>query len=232
MKIIINADDFGYTKANTEGIIEGYKKGIIKSTTALMNMSYIEYGEKIAAGCSNLGIGVHLVLTLGKSLTENKTLTDKDGNFFNRKEIINHKLDLQEICLEFKAQIERYIKIFGHKPSHLDSHHGMHDYGNHYTVVKRLSEEYDLPVRNHNQFHFVTEFYGSNVSQESFIFLLDKYKDKDIEIMTHPGYCDLELYRKSSYSVQRIKELDILCSQEVKDYINSHNIIITNYLGK
>ena len=30
MKLIINADDFGYTKANTEGILEGYRKGIIR----------------------------------------------------------------------------------------------------------------------------------------------------------------------------------------------------------
>ena len=30
MKVIINADDFGYTKAVTEGIIEGYHRGIIR----------------------------------------------------------------------------------------------------------------------------------------------------------------------------------------------------------
>ena len=35
MKLVINADDFGYTRGNTEGILEGYRKGIVRSTTAL-----------------------------------------------------------------------------------------------------------------------------------------------------------------------------------------------------
>lgn len=45
MKVIINADDFGYTKAVTDGIIKGYHQGIVRSTTALCNMPYIEYGK-------------------------------------------------------------------------------------------------------------------------------------------------------------------------------------------
>ena len=48
--------------------------------------------------------------------------------------------------------------------------------------------------------------------------MLRKYKNKNIEIMTHPGNCDLELYEKSSYSLNRVVELSILCHQDIKDY--------------
>ena len=59
--------------------------------------------------------------------------------------------------------------------------------------------------------------------------LLEENKGRDIEIMTHPGYCDLELYRESSYSTQRVQELDALCSQEVMDYVKENGIELTHY---
>ena len=76
MKVIINADDFGYTKAVTEGIIEGYHRGIIRSTTALCNMEYVEYGKKLLKDCPNLAVGGQRTLKLGKCLTQKQTLTD------------------------------------------------------------------------------------------------------------------------------------------------------------
>ena len=39
-KLIINADDFGYTPAVTQGIIEAHKRGVVTSTTALPTSPY------------------------------------------------------------------------------------------------------------------------------------------------------------------------------------------------
>lgn len=229
MKVIVNADDFGYTKAVTEGIIEGYQKGIIRSTTALCNMEYVEYGKEIAKACPHLGIGVHLTLTLGKSLTKNKTLTDDKGYFYKPKDLKDHVFDINEVYLEFKAQIEKYIDIFGCMPTHLDSHHGMHDFMNNYEATSRLAREYQLPVRRYSDYMFVGDFVGENISVDGFISILKTYENQDIEIMSHPGNCDLELYLKSSYSLDRIKELAVLCDERVKAYIMDNNIEITNY---
>ena len=123
MKLIINGDDLGYTMGNTLGIIEAYKKGILRSTTALTNSRYINEAHELTKDLDGLGIGVHLTLTLGRSLTENRTLSDEEGNFFpGRRTIWEKDPDYDEIYKEWKAQIERYIEIFGHLPSHLDSH--------------------------------------------------------------------------------------------------------------
>lgn len=230
MKVIINADDFGYTKAVCDGIIEGYKKGIIRSTTALCNMNYVEYGKELAKDCPHLGIGVHLTLTLGKSLTKNKTLTDEYGNFYKPQQLKEHVFDIEEVYQEFKAQIEKYIEIFGHLPTHLDSHHGMHDYCHNLEATKRLSDEFHLPVRRYSDYHFVKDFFGENISVEGLISIFEKYKNQNIEIMSHPGNCDLELYLKSSYSTDRVKELSVFCNQKIKDYIENHHIILTNYM--
>ena len=43
MKLIINADDFGFTKSITDGIIEGIKGGYITSTSIMSNMEATEY---------------------------------------------------------------------------------------------------------------------------------------------------------------------------------------------
>jgi len=180
MKVIINADDFGYTKAVTEGIIEGYHRGIIRSTTALCNMEYVEYGKKLLKDCPNLAVGVHLTLTLGKSLTQNQTLTDEFGYFYKPEMLQEHMFDPQEVYLEFKAQIEKYIEIFGRKPSHLDSHHGMHDFHDNYLATERLAKEYHLPVRRYSDYLFVKEFVNEKISVEGLIDILEKYKNKKV----------------------------------------------------
>ncbi len=230
MKLIINADDFGYTKANTEGILEGYRKGIIRSTTALCNMPWLEYGRDLAKDCPGLGIGVHLTLTLGRSLTRVKSFTDAQGNFLSKKDIGSASLDMKEVYDEWKAQIERYIQVFGHIPTHLDSHHSVHDLNeNHRAVALKLGEEYGLHTRRYGPYEFIPGFYGSAATKEHLLEILRENREKDIEIMTHPGFCDLDLYRASSYSTQRVRELDVLCSQEILEYVEKHQIQLTHY---
>lgn len=230
MKLIINADDFGYTRANTEGIIEGCRRGIVRSTTALCNMPYVEMGRDLAKDCPMLGIGVHLTLTLGKALTGVRSFTDAHGNFLSKDKIYSASLDTGEVYEEWKAQIERYIEVFGHKPTHLDSHHGVHNFNEKQKeTVMKLAEEYGLSVRQYGPYEFVPGFYGQTATREVLLELLKSHEGKDIEIMTHPGYCDLELYRTSSYNVQRIQELDVLCSREVLDYVAENNIELTHY---
>ena len=231
MKLIVNGDDLGYTLANTYGIIEAYRKGILRSTTALTNSRYIEEAAKAVADCEGLGVGVHLTLTLGKPLTENSTLTGPDGHFFpGPVNVWRNRPDYDEIYREWKAQIERFIEAFGHMPTHLDSHHSVHDRTPQaLEVSKRLAEEYGLPLRRYSEYEFIREFNGEKATREDLIRILTENMNKDLEIMCHPGYCDLELYRNSSYSLKRIAELDVLCSKEVIDFVKEHDIELVHY---
>ncbi|MCR5306539.1 MAG: carbohydrate deacetylase [Oscillospiraceae bacterium] len=230
MKLVINGDDLGYTLANTLGIIEAYRNGILRSTTALANAKYIEQAVEMTKDCTDLGIGAHLTLTYGKPLTENKTLHDENGCFFNNRTLFQKQLDDEEIYLEWKAQIERFIELFGRKPTHLDSHHNIH-YANEQlsSIAKQLGKEYGLEIRKYGHFRLVDGFYGADATKEQLLKMLTEHLDEDIEIMTHPGYCDLELYRLSSYALIRVKELDILCDDEVKQFLQDHHIETTHY---
>ena len=226
MKVIINADDFGHSKGITDGIIYAFKNGVVTSTTAMCNMPYIEYARDLANENKDLGIGIHLTLTVGKSLTKNKTLVDENGYFYksNRK----RDIDETEVYDEYKAQIEKFIKVFGKLPTHIDSHHHFHDMVDlARDVVIKLSEEYGLKVRSHNEYKFVVDFYDKGVSIENLKNIL--LRNENIEIMCHPAIIDLDLYKSSSYCFERIKELDILCSEEIKEFIKDNNIELTHY---
>jgi len=231
MKLVINGDDLGYTLANTYGIIEAYNNGILSSTTALCNSDYLLEAYEASKDLDNLGIGVHLTLTLGKSLTDNKTLTDENGNFYEgRKTIWEKQVDYNEVYNEWNAQIEKFIEVFKKMPTHLDSHHSVHDANEKALEVSMaLAKKYNLPLRRYSNFKFVTGFYGPSATRETLINILGEHLNEDIEIMCHPGYCDLELYQKSSYALDRVKELDVLCSKELKDFIRDNNIELVHY---
>ena len=231
MKLIINGDDLGYTMGNTLGIIEAYKNGILRSTTALTNSRYICEAAELVRDCPDLGVGVHLTLTLGRPLTENRTLHDENGDFYpGRKKIWEMQPDYDEIYAEWKAQIERYIEVFGHLPTHLDSHHSVHDATEEARAVSmRLAEEYHLPLRRYSDYAFVSGFFYQTATREDLIRILQENADRDIEIMCHPGFCDLELFRMSSYNWPRVQELDVLCSDEVKVFVRENNIELVHY---
>ncbi len=233
MKLVINGDDLGYTMGNTNGIFQAYEEGILRSTTALTNSKYFEKAMAMAQNeHPGLGVGVHMTLTLGKPLTENKTLTNPEtGEFYaGRKKIWEMDPDYDEIYREWKAQIERFIQVAGHLPTHLDSHHSVHDATPEaLAVAKRLAEEYGLQLRRYGSFEFVSGFYGPTASPENLIALLEANRDKDIEIMCHPGWCDLELYRMSSYALPRVVELSVLCDPKVLSYVKESNIELCHY---
>ena len=127
MQIIVNADDLGYTRGVTEGIIEAYQKGIVTSATVMCNMPNAVYAARRINEVPGLGLGVHLNLTCGKPLTQPHTLVQPDGTFLKNRVFYKVFVDPDEVEAEFAAQIERFCDLFGRLPTHLDCHQGCYD---------------------------------------------------------------------------------------------------------
>lgn len=122
-KIIINADDFGISEGAVLGIIKAHQDGILTSTTCMVNMPYAKMGLELASRYPNLGVGIHLVLTVGRPLIDGaKSYIDKNGNFLRPSAYPNEEpnANFDELYREWKAQIERFIKLAGKKPTHID----------------------------------------------------------------------------------------------------------------
>ena len=237
-RVIINADDFGMCEGNTLGTISAHKNGILTSATCMMNMPYASLALEEAKKYPDFGVGIHLTLTVGRPLVDGaKSFTDENGNFRKKSTYPDRQphADHEELYTEWKAQIEKFIRIAGKKPTHIDSHHHVHMLPWHIEVSKRLAKEYDIPMRQRDhvldtyEYVFVDEsFYEEGVTYETLKSML--LRDDDIiEVMNHVAFLDQRLYDMSSYNLPRMKELEILQSEEMKQFIKEHNIELINF---
>ena len=231
IKLIVNADDFGYSRGVNYGIIDAHKYGIVNSTTMMMNMHGANHAVELAKEHPTLKLGIHLVLTCGKPLRSDvPSLIDEQGNFKKINDLIKDKnLALIELEREWTAQIDRFLD-FGLTATHFDSHHHVHGIPEFLPVIQRLSRKYNLPARRISEQHvegvpsftdhFFHDFYGQGVSQDYFIELSQRDVDhQTVEVMCHPGYLDFEIVNGSSYAVERAKETRILTSVTLPDNI-------------
>ena len=222
--LIINADDYGMCESVDDGIIHGSKEGLITSTTVFMNQPHIAK-ELERLKDTSLGVGVHLNVTFGTPLTSGKSFL-KDGRFRKRNEYLDRiMINEEELYEEWKAQIERFIALTGHKPDHIDSHHNIHLLYS--EVYKTIAKEYDLPTRNDqvrkiHLFHMKDKLCDQALLQEVI------HKNNGVlEMMTHPGYHSITLSKLSSYACGRERELRFWCDQKTKDILQ--NVRLGNF---
>ncbi|KKK33894.1 polysaccharide deacetylase [Salinicoccus sediminis] len=222
-QIIINADDFGYSRAVNYGIIDAHTEGLLTSTTLMTNMPAAEHAFRLGHEHKSLGIGVHLTLTCGRPLLDtHHTLVDANGDF---KSNSNYQgkfhIDPDELYDEWKAQIEKFLDS-GLVPTHLDSHHHVNNLAPVLPVFKRLAMEYRLPVRNNFE-AAVREFTTTGFFQyEPDVLLADNEEiletfgeAETVEIMCHPAYIDKALLAGSTYVMPRLEELDALTDARI-----------------
>ena len=108
MRLIVNADDFGISKAINLGIIEAYNEGIVKSTTLMCNMEAVDHAIKLANENPGIGVGIHFVLTAGKPLAQGvDSLVDEKGNFL-KSEGIEEKAKKDDIRKELEYQFNKF----------------------------------------------------------------------------------------------------------------------------
>ncbi|WP_088069781.1 chitin disaccharide deacetylase [Gottfriedia luciferensis] len=229
-KLIVNADDYGYSKGVNYGIIEAHINGIVNSATMMMNMFAVEHGVELAKAYPTLGLGVHLVLTAGKPvLADLETIVDENGVFHKQSFWSNQPtVNLDEVEKEWDAQIQKFLS-FDLKPTHLDSHHHIHMLPILQPVIAKLSQKYELPVRiseNHQidgitpfTDQLLTDFYGSDIPLNYFETIKERINKgaESVEIMVHPALIDNHLKNGTSYCFERLTELDILTNAKLPE---------------
>ena len=149
-RVIVNADDFGFSPGVTEGILQGHRAGIITSTTVMANMPGAAEAIGRLSEVPNLGVGVHLNATQGRPLSqEGQALAQDDGVMRHSAVGIisaccrRPKL-IRAVVAEFDAQI-RWVLDHGIKPTHLDSHRHTHVFTPIFARVLELAKQYNVP---------------------------------------------------------------------------------------
>lgn len=153
-RLIINSDDYGRTPEISRGIREAHLRGVVTSTTCMMNIPTTAEDIAVAlAETPQLAMGVHLVLTMGRPIVTREagsSITDENGNFFKYDPFIKHvpQMDMDEVKTEWQAQIEVFIRAAGRRPTHLDSHHHSSYFAPQlFHGMLELAQEYDCAIR-------------------------------------------------------------------------------------
>jgi len=130
--LIINADDWGRSVAETNAALRCYKEARITSASAMVFMADSERAAELAKE-NDLDVGLHLNFTEpftgGNYLTElgeqhARTVRYLTGNEY--AQLVYNPFLRGAFSYSYEAQYQEFARLFGNPPSHIDGHHHMH----------------------------------------------------------------------------------------------------------
>lgn len=257
MKLLLQSDDYGMTRAVSSGIIFGIEHGIIRNTGMFANMPFAEEcAAWIRPYLGRISFGIDLNITTGSPVLppeEIPTLVKTDGLFYTSWE--RRKLDTEEngfnhasyedIYKEFEAQIENFIRLIGKKPDYIHAH--AYETDRTIQIQRELSEKYGVIYSFDAWRHLVgyevptnrIDWYIKPASLENQLksslknYILEHSEALLAEeyciIVGHMGYVDRELMDISTYNIYRLNDLDAVTSPEIINWVKKNNVELITY---
>jgi predicted glycoside hydrolase/deacetylase ChbG (UPF0249 family) len=255
--LVVNADDFGFTRDVNQGIVEAHRSGILTSTTLMACGAAFDDAVRLARETPSLDIGCHLVLVGAPPFPESVA-----G--------LIQSLALKRIRVyeELSAQVHRILDT-GLRPTHLDTHKHTHLLPPVLEAVARISEELAIPwVRRPFDFplqpdgigwtkrmisrsfsgvrgrfrrvltrhgcRFTDHFAGFQITGHynaaSLVKLIRALPEGSTEFMCHPGHCGTELRAaRTRLKESREEELRALTSPEVRQALEEEGIRLVGF---
>jgi predicted glycoside hydrolase/deacetylase ChbG (UPF0249 family) len=256
-RLIVNADDFGFTRDVNQGIVDAHRDGILTATTLMATGAAYDDAVRLARETPTLDIGCHLVL-VGSAPFPSSVARLAQAVALRRIQVYD----------ELRRQIARIVDA-GLKPTHLDTHKHTHLLPPVLDAVARLSEEFRIPwVRRpfdfplhpggvswskrtvsramttvRGRFARVLEQHGCKSTDHfagfqmtghydaaSLAALIGALPEGTTEFMCHPGRCTAELQAaRTRLKESREQELRALTSPAVRDALRGAGVELTNY---
>jgi predicted glycoside hydrolase/deacetylase ChbG (UPF0249 family) len=258
-QLIVNADDFAFTRDVNAGIVECYRNGILTATTLMATGEAFDDAVRLSRENPGLDIGCHLVLVGSPGLPSTV------GQLVWA--VARGRIRIYE---ELVKQVRAILDV-GLCPTHLDTHKHTHLLPPVLDAVARLSEEFaipwvrrpfDFPVQAtgvglgkrivsrslgvmRRRFHRVLAMHHCRTTDHFAGFritgrydaaelsrLIAQLPEGTTEFMCHPGYCGDELQAASTrLKASRERELQALTSLEVKAALRGSQVRLTNYVS-
>lgn len=243
--LIVNADDLGRTAGINAGIFEAHRRGIVTSATLMVAHPAAAEAARRLGEHPHLGVGLHVALTGGPPVLPPEavpSLVDAGGRLPRRPDGLA-SAEPAEIAAEIEAQLERFLRLTGRRPTHLDSHHHAHRLPAVCAAVAAVARREDLPVRNASPDTaerlrraglrtpdvFLEDFYGEGATLDSLLALFASLEPGVTELMCHPAHADAELRRDSTYADARERELAVLTDPESRRAIAAHGVRLVHF---
>jgi len=224
--LIVNADDFGQSHGVNRGIIEAFENGIVTSASLMVRWPAAVEAAAYARVHTELSVGLHVDLS---------EWACKDETWFPLYEVVPLD-DHAAVAVEVQRQLERFRKLLGRNPTHLDSHQHAHYKEPVHSIMQKLAQELRVPLRHYSlRVLYSGAFYGQSakgwsypegISVDGLIDILTKLPPGVTELGCHPGWADdLE----SMYRAERASEVKTLCDARMRSFIKEAAIELCSF---
>lgn len=249
-KILIRADDLGYSEAVNFGIAKTVEVELVKSVGIMVNMPTVNHGLSLIKPF-DVCLGQHTNICLGPPVLQPEkipSLCQEDGSFktsVTYREALKNGVDfvvLDEVVMEIEAQYHRFIELTGKEPEYFEGHAVASQ--NFFKGLEIVAEKYNLPylrmpvdespvvfrstkIYSRKPENFVDyEMNPISIIEET---LADTH-DGDCDMLVfHPGYIDAYLLKNSSMTTIRAFEAEMLSRPQTKTWLEAQNVTLVNY---
>jgi len=158
-KLVVMADDFGFSEAYNYGVIKAYEEGIVTCGAMLINLDTAPHAVELAKQYPNFHLTLHPNIVVGKCCADPAlipSIARPDGTFYRsteynitdprHKKAINgtRVADKDEFKIETLAQMERFKELTGEYPIHMEVHSIFTE--STYKAIEEISEEYGIHI--------------------------------------------------------------------------------------
>lgn len=217
-KLIVNADDFGASPGINRGIVECHRNGILTSASLMVTGVAAEEAAVLSREHPDLAVGLHW------------DVVGEDERDFDTG-------DEDAVREELETQLDRFIKLMGRAPTHVDSHRHMHLAAGVRELFGALVAPLGVPLRGDGSVNFIGGFYGQwewgvtelrHVSVEALRRILRfEVREGWTEISCHPGYPDPAY--SAVYLAEREAEVRTLTDPRLRTIVDALGIRLESY---
>lgn len=151
--IIVTADDFGFGRPTSQGIIDAHLNGPVTATSMMVTTGeHVRSSVDLLSQAPALEVGLHLVLTGGGkplSRLDGSGLTDREGNLLGNGALwaraLTGRINPSAVFDEITAQAREFESILGRPPAYVDAHHHAHQLPTIRQALIRAIEQRLLP---------------------------------------------------------------------------------------
>lgn len=256
-RLVVNADDFGFTSDVNRGIVEAHRRGILTATTLMATGEAFEDAVELAHSTPTLDVGCHIVLVGAPGLPQTIPQLVRDM-----------ALGRLRVYDEIAAQVRKIVGA-GLHPTHLDTHKHTHLLPPVLNALAHISSDFGIPwvrrpfdfpmqssraglvkravsgsftlVRSHferelsrrgcrSTDHFAGFQITGNYDSAELAALIRALPEGSTEFMCHPGFCGNQLRGAATrLKESRERELRALVSSEVRVALKEARVELVSY---
>lgn len=248
IKLIVRADDLGYSEAINYGIAKSVREGIVGSVGLMPNMPAAAHGLELLEGVK-VCIGQHTNICLGKPCADPKlvpSLLNEKGEFKTSRTYWEARSKgeeitvLDEVILEIEAQYARFRELTGTEPGYFECHAVANDnLARGLQIVAQRHNLKFLPMSPKNSFLFngnpmaFCPLHSMEPDYDPWKSIKEGVQNADPHMITafvgHPGYLDDYLLSHSSLTVNRTKEVAMFCDPAIRAWLEEQDVELISY---